>query len=96
MAIPAGLIFLLGGITGLSTGDSIGLLIFVGGVATLTASIYALKATDFYRHWNSGVSPQAKLAAILAIYMGIMMTIALFFLAPFMRFITDAVGSGGE
>lgn len=94
MAIPAGLLFLLGGWAGGSSGDSLGFLYFVGGVATLIASPYALIATDLYRRWDSGIPSQVRFAAYLAIYVGVLMSIALFFVTPFVRFITDAVGGG--
>lgn len=94
LAIPAGLMFSIGGWASLSTGDSTGLPLLAVGIATILASVYALQTTDFYRRWNIGISSAARLAAYLAIYMGVMLTLALFFVAPFMRFITDAVGGG--
>ena len=94
MAIPAGLAFLIGGWAGASSGEFSAFLYFVGGVATLIASPYALISTDLYRHWDSGISSQVRFAAYLAIYVGVLMSIALFFVTPFVRFIADAVGGG--
>ncbi len=96
MSIPVGLICLIPGCSFLSDSDymldGIGLLVL--GVAVIAAGINTLRATDYFRRWNSGVSQRDKLIAYIAIYLGVNMTIALFFVAPFMRFITDAVGGG--
>lgn len=70
------------------------LLSILPGAALIWASVHTLQATDYFRRWNSGVSQRDKWIGYVTIYFGVMMTIALFFVAPFMRFITDTVGGG--
>lgn len=66
------------------------LIVSVGGIF---AAIRTLKVTDYFRRWST-VSGSDKLMAYWAIYLGICLFIALFFVAPFTRFLTDAVGGG--
>ena len=97
LGIVGGAIFTYASFVSLSEKESgsgqVVLLFLVLGPGSIVESIYTLYATDFYRRWR-GVPLWKKLIAVLPIYVGLNVAVALFLITPFTRFITDAIGGG--
>ena len=100
LAIPAGLLLAPMGFFGLGGDSNNSIVVFLGVVMGLVipigiigAAVHTLRVSDYFRRWSE-VTGKDRLFAYLAIYMGLNMFIALLVVAPFMRFITDAVGGG--
>lgn len=100
LAIPAGLLLAPMGFFSFGGDSNNSIVVFLGVIAGLAipigiigAAIHTLKVSDYFRKWSS-VTGKDRLIAYVAIYFGVNMFIALFLVAPFMRFVTDAVGGG--
>lgn len=99
LSIPAGFLFLLMSCGAFNSSNDpfvsfltgvVSLILPIGGIY---AGFHTLKVTDYFRRWSM-VTGKDRFIAYFAIYLGINLAIALFFVAPFTRFLTDAVGGG--
>lgn len=71
-------------------------LLWLVGAFIIYACIRTLKRTDYFRYWRVGLKKSDKYYAYFAITLGVYMTIALIFVVPVMRLVTDLVGGGGS
>ena len=94
---PGSCLWFIMGVTGGGRTSSLFWLLFTATifpVMMIIAAIYTLRVTDYFRRWNYGISKRDRAIGQFPIIIGIMVAIALFFVAPFMRFITDLIGGG--
>ncbi len=63
-------------------------------VGMILVAIRTLSVTDFFRRWDNGLSQRDRSIGMIAIILGAMIAIALFFASPFFRLITDWIGGG--